>query len=210
MRLHSFVAAAAFAAGMIAATPLRAGARGQCLQLVGLYRSDGARAASPRRPASRCATTPSTPTRRWRPSCSPASPATTWWCRPPISSSARSRPACSRSSTRASCRTSSNVWPEIAKRLASLRSRQPVRRQLHVGHHRHRLQRQGRARTPGRERQDRQLGRRVQAGDARQVQGLRRPHARFLRRHPAGGAALSRPRSEFDQAEADLERRPTC
>ena len=66
---------------------------------------------SPRRPASRCATTPSTPTTRWRPSCSPASPATTSWCRPPISSSARSRPACSRSSTRRSCRTSAMSGP---------------------------------------------------------------------------------------------------
>ena len=36
-----------------------------------------------------------------------------------------------------------NVWPEIAKRLAALRSWQPIRRQLHVGHHRDRLQREG-------------------------------------------------------------------
>jgi len=39
-------------------------------------------------------------------SCSPASPATTWSCRAPISSSARSRPACSASSTARCCRTS--------------------------------------------------------------------------------------------------------
>ena len=36
-----------------------------------------------------------------------------------------------------------NVWPDIANAAGSLRSRQPVRRQLHVGHHRHRLQRKG-------------------------------------------------------------------
>ena len=47
-----------------------------------------------------------------------------------------------------------------------LRSGQPVRRQLHVGHDRHRLQRQEGARGSGRGREDRQLGRRVQAGDA--------------------------------------------
>ncbi len=76
-----------------------------------------------------------------------------------------------------------------------LRSRQSVRRQLHVGHHRHRLQRQGHARAAGRRMPDRQLGHRVQAGAARQVQGLRRAHARFRRRHHAGGAALSRARS---------------
>ncbi len=47
-----------------------------------------------------------------------------------------------------------NAWPEVTKRLADLRSRQHLRRQLHVGHHGHRLQRQGgaedsRARVPG-------------------------------------------------------------
>ncbi len=40
-----------------------------------------------------------------------------------------------------------NVWPEIASRLASLRSGQPICRQLHVGHDRDRLQRQGGARN---------------------------------------------------------------
>ena len=61
-----------------------------------------------------------------------------------------------------------------------LRSRQPIRRQLHVGHHRHRLQRQEGARSLklGAGRHDRQLGHRVQAGDPGEVQGLRRPHAR--------------------------------
>ena len=48
--------------------------------------------------------------------------------------------------------------------------------------------------------EDRQLGHRVQAGEPRQIQGLRHPHAGFRRRHPAGGAELSRHRSELDQA----------
>ena len=47
-----------------------------------------------------------------------------------------------------------NVWPEIAQAARDLRSGQPVRRQLHVGHHRHRLQRQEGARHP-RARRDR-------------------------------------------------------
>ena len=45
---------------------------------------------------------------------------------------------------------------------------------------------------------DRQLGHRVQAGESRPLQGLRHPHAGFRRRYPAGGAALSRPRSQLD------------
>ncbi len=40
-----------------------------------------------------------------------------------------------------------NVWPEIAAAARGLRSRQPIRRQLHVGHDRHRLQRQEGARA---------------------------------------------------------------
>jgi putrescine transport system substrate-binding protein len=39
--------------------------------------------------------TPSTPTNRWKPSCSPATPVTTWWCRRTSSSKPRSRPGCS-------------------------------------------------------------------------------------------------------------------
>ena len=35
-----------------------------------------------------------------------------------------------------------NVWPEIAKRLAFYDPGQPIRHQLHVGHDRHRLQRE--------------------------------------------------------------------
>ena len=32
-----------------------------------------------------------------------------------------------------------NAWPVVTARLVHLRSGQPIRRQLHVGHHRHRL-----------------------------------------------------------------------
>ena len=149
MRRMPFVVALALAACLgcdpAAAQPR---AHGQCLQLVRLYRPEVLED-SPGKPASRCATTPSIPTTCWRRSCWPANPATTWWCRPLISSSARSRPACSRSSTRASFRTS----PILARDRAAardLRSRQPVRRQLHVGHDRHRLQRQEGARDAGR------------------------------------------------------------
>ena len=39
-----------------------------------------------------------------------------------------------------------NAWPAIAATARRLRSRQPIRRQLHVGHDRHRLQRQGKVR----------------------------------------------------------------
>ena len=43
-----------------------------------------------------------------------------------------------------------------------------------------------------------------------QVQGLRRPHAGFRRRHPAGGAALSRPRSEHQGSRPISRRPPSC
>ena len=59
----------------------------------------------------------------------------------------------------------------------------------------------------GAERDDRQLGRRVQAGAARQVQGLRHPHAQLGRRHRAGGAGLSRARSELDRSRRISTRR---
>ena len=75
-----------------------------------------------------------------------------------------------------------NAWPVVTETARDLRSRQQLRRQLHVGHHRHRLQRQDGAKNPRARRQDRQLGHRLQAGEPRQVQGLRHPHAGFRRR----------------------------
>ena len=165
---------------------------------------------SPRKPASRSNTTPSIPTTCWRPSCSPANPATTSWCRPPISSSARSRPACSRSSTRASCRTSAMRGREIAERLAvydpgNQYAVNYMWGTTGIGYNVEEGARDARA-----ERRDRQLGHRVQAGEPREVQGLRRAHAGFRRRHLAGGAALSRPRSEHDAARPISKRPPSC
>ncbi len=118
--------------------------------------------------------------------------------------SARSRPACSRSSTSRSCRISAmsgrrspsgsrSTIPAIstpsttcgARPASATTSRRPasvLKIDGPIG------------------RRDGLLGHRVQAGEPRQVQGLRRPHARFRRRHPAGGAALSRARSEHHAA----------
>jgi len=86
-----------------------------------------------------------------------------------------------------------------------LRSRQQLRRQLHVGHHRYRLQRHHGAENARTRFKDRQLGHRVQAGEPSQVQGLRHPHAGFRRRYLAGGVKLSGYRSELDK-QADLEK----
>ena len=95
----------------------------------------------------------------------------------------RSRPARCRSSTSRSCPTSSTMWQFIIRAPGRLRSRQQVRRRLHVGHHRHRLQRrqdQGascptRRSIPGRMVFDPQ--------DRLEVRRLRHPFARFARRH---------------------------
>ena len=94
-----------------------------------------------------------------------------------------------------------NVWPDIAKRLAvydpgNQYAVNYMWGTTGIGYNvkamRERL---------GPDGQDRQLGHRVQAGESRQVQGLRRAHAGFRRRHHAGGAALSRAQSEFDRCQ---------
>ena len=85
-----------------------------------------------------------------------------------------------------------------------LRSGQSVRRELHVGHDRHRLQRQEGARNSRARRQDRQLGHRLQARQPRPVQGMRRPHARCRRRHLPGGAA------PISGSTRTPPKRPTC
>ena len=103
-----------------------------------------------------------------------------------------------------------NAWDDIAAAPCRLRSRQPVRRQLHVGHDRHRLQREEGARGARRGRKDRQLGRRVQARDHREVQGLRRACSRCRRRRVRGGARLSEARSEHQGAGGSGEGRATC
>ncbi len=92
-----------------------------------------------------------------------------------------------------------NAWPEVTKRLAIYDPGNQICRQLHVGHDRHRLQRQGGAENSRARRQDRQLGYRLQAGESGEIQGLRHSHAGFRRRYFSGGAGLSRARSEFDQ-----------
>ena len=48
-----------------------------------------------------------------------------------------------------------NAWPVVTQAARDLRSRQQLRRQLHVGHHRHRLQRQDGGEDPRARRQDR-------------------------------------------------------
>ena len=96
---------------------------------------------SPRRPASRSSTTSTTTTRSSRPSCSPAAPATTSSCRPTPTWRARSRPARCMPLDKSKLPNLVHQWAVITKRLDDLRSRQRIRRQLHVGHDRHRLQR---------------------------------------------------------------------
>ena len=71
------------------------------------------------RPASRWSTTSSTATTSWRPSCSPAAPATIWWCRRTISSAARSRPASSSRSTESKIPNWSNLDPDLMAKVAA-------------------------------------------------------------------------------------------
>ena len=59
------------------------------------------------------------PTTRWRPSCWPASPATTWWCRRLISSSARSRPAFSEAGQGEAAEPRQHVARRLRSALAS-------------------------------------------------------------------------------------------
>ena len=102
-----------------------------------------------------------------------------------------------------------NVWPEIAKRLAAYDPGNQYAVNYMwgttgIGYNVKKVRE-----ILGPDARDRQLGHRVQAGEARQVQGLRRPHARFRRRHPAGGAALSRARSELRRSRPISRRPPT-
>ena len=97
-----------------------------------------------------------------------------------------------------------NAWPEIAKRLAAYDpgNQYAVNYMWGTTGIGYNVKKATRAARRGRH--DRQLGRGVQAGDARQVQGLRRAHAGFRRRHHAGGAALSRSSIRTRQSQADL------
>ena len=75
-----------------------------------------------------------------------------------------------------------------------IRSRQRLFHQLDVGHGRHRLQSEE-GEGGARHRQDRQLGRVLQAGEPVQARRLRRLRARFADRHHSDHAEISRPRS---------------
>ena len=102
-----------------------------------------------------------------------------------------------------------NVWPEIASRLATYDPGNQYAVNYMwgttgIGYNVAKVRA-----VLGAESDDRQLGHRVQAGEPGALQGLRRPHARFRRRHPAGGAALSRARSELDRPRRPTRRRPT-
>ena len=79
----------------LAASQPRAGSgrQRQRLQLVRLHRRGPAQGSSPRTPASRSTTRPTTATRSSTPSCGPAGRATTSWCPRPRPSSCASSPA---------------------------------------------------------------------------------------------------------------------
>ena len=89
-----------------------------------------------------------------------------------------------------------NIWPEISRRLATYDPGNQYAVNYMWGTTGIGYNVKKAREVLGRDAQDRQLGHRLQAGDPGEVQGLRRPHARFVRRHSAGGAALSRPRSQ--------------
>ena len=93
-----------------------------------------------------------------------------------------------------------NAWPMVTKHLATYDPGNDYAANYMwgttgIGYNVEKVQTDPRTR-----RQDRQLGHRLQAGEPGEVQGLRRPHAGLRRRHLSGGAELSRPRSELDQA----------
>ena len=103
-----------------------------------------------------------------------------------------------------------NVWPEIAKRLATYDPGNQYAVNYmwgttgigyNVKKAREALGADAKSSTV--------LGHRVQAGEPRAVQGLRRAHAGFSRRYPAGGAALSRARSELERSRPTSKRPPS-
>ncbi len=106
-----------------------------------------------------------------------------------------------------------NVWPEIAKRLAAYDpgNQYAVNYMWGTTGIGYNVKKAREILEPdGRSTRRCVLGHRVQAGEPRQVQGLRRPHAGFRRRHHAGGAALSRPRSEHQRSRPISRRPPSC
>ena len=105
-----------------------------------------------------------------------------------------------------------NVWPEIAQRLAQYDPGNQYAVNYMWGTTGIGYNVKKAREVLGADAQDRQLGHRVQAGDDRQVQGLRRPLPRFRRRHAAGGAAYlgldpNSPKEADLQKAADLVRK---
>ena len=74
-----------------------------------------------------------------------------------------------------------NMWDAIMAQTAKYDPGQRLFDQLHVGHHRHRLQRRQDQGAPGQD-AGRLLERDLRSGDHRQVQGLRHPCARRAER----------------------------
>ena len=105
-----------------------------------------------------------------------------------------------------------NVWPEIAKRLAVYDpgNQYAVNYMWGTTGIGYNVKKAREVCSRRRSQSDRQLGHRVQAGEPREIQGLRRAHARFRRRHHAGGAALSRARSEHRRSRPISRRPPIC
>ena len=136
---------------------------------------------SRRRPGSRSSTTSTTRTRCWRRSCSPATRATTWWCRPRSSCSARSAPGSTSRSTSRSCRTSPNMDPELMETAAAY---DPGNEHAviymwgttGIGYNVAAV-----AERLGRRRAGRQLGAGLRPGERREARGLRHQHARLRR-----------------------------
>ena len=127
----------------------------------------------------------------------------------PTSWRARSRLACSRSSTSRSCPNISNMWDVVTERIAGYDPGNEYSDQLHVGHDRHRLQHQE-GQGSARHRQDRQLGRVLRPGQAGEVRRLRRLRAGFADRHDPDRAELSRPRSRTASRRTISPRPKSC
>ncbi len=149
---------------------------------------------SPRQPASRSSTTPSIPTKSLKPSCLPAAAATTSSCPAATSSRARSRPACSRSSTSRNCRT----FPTCGTRF---RSEPPIRpRQRILDHYMWGTVGLGynikKVQTGARHRQDRQLDVFFNPDSLAQLKDCGVLRAGLAGRHYSGGIEISRPRPE--------------
>ena len=98
---------------------------------------------SPKKLALRCASILSIPTTRWKRSCWPASPATTSWCRRAYFLARQIKAGIFQQARQSETAQSAIRLAGDRETARRLRSRQPLCRQLYVGHDRHWLQRQG-------------------------------------------------------------------